>query len=224
MMTNSAMRKTHEMPSPSPKKRPQGRPGEGVGRAVIIETVKQLLREMQPAKITLSLVSRRAGVDPALIRYYFKDRSNLLLEVVNDLLGTIPHPAEEPGDPVSFIRQCIQDTHKFARSAKHMQRLMIDELADAPSETIRERHREINRAAVAAYARLADTGDASLRPFDPVFLYLAIVGIFDFYVSAEPLVRALVLPGTDLESLAGEFEAFVEDLLLNGLLPEKGEA
>lgn len=208
------------MPRSTPKKRPQGRPGESVGRSVIIDTVKLLLREVPPAKITISLVSRRAGVDPALVRYYFKDRLNLLLEVVNELLGGMPQPDKNVSDPVEFIRKRIHDTHKFSRSAKHMQRLMIDELADAPSEVIRDRHREINRAAVAAYANIRDMDDARLRPFDPLFLYLVIVGIFDFYVSAEPLVRTMVPPGTDLKRLSNEFEEFVENLLLKGLLSE----
>lgn len=211
------------MPGTKTRRRGQGRPSDGgVGREVIIESTKEILRELPPGRITISLVARKAGVDPALVRYYFKDRSNLLLEVVNDLLGGIPQAPEFAGDPAQFIRERVHDTHKFSRSAKHMQRLMIDELADAPSEAIRERHRELNLAAVAAYRNVGEQDQAGqLRPFDPLFLYLAVVGIFDFFVSAEPMIRSLVPPGTDLDKLSGDYEKFVEDLLLNGLLANR---
>ncbi len=211
------------MPKSNAPKRGQGRPSDGgVGRAVIIESTKQILRELPPGRITISLVARKAGVDPALVRYYFKDRSNLLLEVVNDLLGGIPQAPEYGGNPAEFIRERVHDTHKFSRSAKHMQRLMVDELADSRSEAIRERHRELNLAAVAAYRNVGQQdANGLLRQFDPLFLYLAVVGIFDFFVSAEPMIRSLVPPGTDLDALAADYEKFVEDLLLNGLLAKK---
>lgn len=208
------------MPRPARLKRGQGRPTDGgVGRAVIIASTKKILRELAPSRITISMVARDAGVDPALVRYYFKDRSNLLLEVVNDLLGGIPQPSEFAGDPASFISERVRDTHKFSRSAKHMQQLMIDELADARSEQIRERHRQINLAAVAAYRDACNNAtNGQLREFDPLFLYLAIVGIFDFFVSAEPIIKGLVPEGTDLQELGKRYESFVTDTLLHGLL------
>ena len=50
------------------------------------------------------------------------------------------------------------------------------------------------------------------------FLYFTIVGIFDFFVSAEPMVRLVTPPDTDIDELGSEFSDFVVDLLMNGLL------
>jgi TetR/AcrR family transcriptional regulator len=208
------------MPKPVQKKRGQGRPTDGgVGRQAIIDSVRKILRELSPSRITISLVAREAGVDPALVRYYFKDRSNLLLEVVNDLLKDHPPVSEIPGDPAAAMKERVRQTHKFASSAKHMQRLMIDELVHAKSETVREKHRQINLHAIAAYRELMERdGGATMRQVDPFFLYLAIVGIFDFFVSAEPMIRSVAPAGTDMKELASKYTDFVADLLLNGLL------
>jgi AcrR family transcriptional regulator len=207
------------MPKSGKVKRGQGRPADGgVGRMAIIATVKKLLRDLPPARITISLVARETGVDPALVRYYFKDRSNLLMEVVDDLLQGIPKVPEEYGDPVEFIRERVREAHKFTRSAKQMQRLMIDELADAKSAAVRERHRQINLAAIAVYKDLLERDNGvNLRPVDPMFLYLAVVGIFDFFVSAEPMIRNIAPQERNMDDLAAEFTDFVADLLLNGL-------
>lgn len=208
------------MPRTSKPKRGQGRPSEGrVGRSVIIESAKRLLRELPPSRVTISLVAREAGVDPALVRYYFKDRSNLLMEVVDDLLKGLPQEPEYLGDPAQFIRERVREAHKFSRSAKHMQRLMIDELADARSDEIRERHRDLNQRAIAVYRDLLEhDSQGRLRPYEPLFLYLVIVGIFDFFVSAEPMVKSVAPPGTDMETLSADYTDFVADLLLHGLL------
>jgi len=46
---------------------------------------------------------------------------------------------------------------------------------------------------------------------------LTIVGLFDFFVSAEPVVRQLVPKGTDMKALAARYEDFVTDLVLSGI-------
>lgn len=206
------------------KKRRQGRPAdEGVGRDKVIAIARRLLEELPPAQISLSLIAREANVDPALIRYYFRDRTNLLLTVVQDMLA---RPARDSGTAaVSFSDDArttfadrIKALHRFIRSAKHMQRLMIDELAEAKSAEVRSAHRAINLRAIESYKKFADAGEGmELRQVDPLFLYLTAVGIFDFFVSAQPLIRAVTPPDTDLEKLSGDFEKFVLDLLLNGL-------
>ena len=208
------------MPGSKTKKRGQGRPSDGgVGRDAIIASTQKLLRDLPPSRITISLVAREAGVDPALVRYYFKDRSNLLMEVVNDLLKGLPAVPQEIGNPEEAIRQRVREAHKFSRSAKHMQRLMIDELADAKSDSVRDRHRQLNLNAIAFYQNLLDKdGGATMRAFDPMFLYLAIVGIFDFFVSAEPMIRNVAPPGADMTKMADDYSEFIADLMLHGLL------
>src|SRR4051812_40195136 len=51
-------------------------------RAAIIRSTRALMKTIKPASITRDAVARHAGVDPALIRYYFGDRAALFREVI----------------------------------------------------------------------------------------------------------------------------------------------
>jgi hypothetical protein len=100
-----------------------------------------------------------------------------------------------------------------------MHQLMIDELAGSKSAAVRERQAANNKAAVARYARIMERdGGRLLNQVDPLFLFIAMVGIFDFFVTAEPVIRNMAPEGADMDELSTKFEAFVIDLVLNGML------
>jgi TetR/AcrR family transcriptional regulator len=204
--------------APSPK-RGQGRPAEnGVGRDVVLATARRLVKEHPPARVTVSLIAREAGVDPALVRYYFGDRDNLLLAVADSMLQETPRPMAGDADPVALIENSIRQTAKFTSSTKHIHRLMVDELAGSKSAEVARRLGEMNRGAAAAFAGLLDSDKGeTLRPVDPIFFHVALLGLFDFFTSAEPVVRHMVPEGTDMAELASAYEDFVADLVLNGI-------
>jgi AcrR family transcriptional regulator len=201
------------------KKRSQGRPAVNlVGRDGVMEAAKRLLHDLPPARVTISAIAREAGVDPALIRYYFGNREKLLLAVVDSMLAQAPRQMLPDAKPLAAMEQRIRGTLSFTRSAKQMNRLMIDELAHAKSPQVRERQRAMNIAAAAAIGDLMERDrGATLTNVDPLFLHVALIGIFDFFVLAQPLIRNLVPEGTDMEELAQRFEDFVVRLVLDGL-------
>src|SRR5450432_3263821 len=57
-----------------------GRPGQpassagSVGPEALIQLTCEMLTRIPPGDVTRAAVARHAGVDPALIRYYFKNR------------------------------------------------------------------------------------------------------------------------------------------------------
>lgn len=201
------------------KKRGQGRPSDNaVGRETVLNKTMELVQDLPPARVTISLIAREAGVDPALIRYYFGDREKLLLAVVDKMLAAVPPDVEQDAEPVEVLEARIRNTARFTRSTKHVHRLMVDELADSKSPEIRRQQGEMNMRAVEAFAALLNRDDRrELRAVNPLFLHVALVGLFDFFVSAQPVVRNLVPEGTDMEVLGSEFENFIVDLLLNGI-------
>lgn len=201
-------------------KRGQGRPARNaVGPDTVLETATSLVQSLPPARVTLSLIAREAGVDPALIRYYFGDRTKLLLAVVERMLAEAPAESQGSNEPPAVIERLIRHAAHFTRSTKHVHRLMVDELADAKSAQTRHLQGQMNQRAVQGYADLMKRdGSRTLRKVDPLLLHLALVGVFDFFVSAQPVVRNLVPEGTDMDALGNAFENFVVDLFLNGLL------
>jgi AcrR family transcriptional regulator len=202
-------------------RRGKGRPTaseSGVGRDALISAARDLLQELPPAQVTSTAVARRANADPALVRYYFGNRENLLFEVAKQIGAEANRPPPAEGDPSELLADMIHNTFRFTRSAKHMQRLMIEELDSASSAEVREKMREWNRQPLSDYARLQELdGEGKLREFDPLFMHLAVIGISDFFASGAPLVELLVPPGTDMTELGRQYEDFVIRLLTDGV-------
>src|SRR5690606_599191 len=145
-----SVRGTHPAMAQAKKsKRGQGRPAENVvGKNAVLATAKRLVKELPPARVTISLIAREAGVDPALVRYYFGDRSNLLMAVAESMLADSTRTELDPAKPLAAIEQVIRRTAHFTSSTKHIHRVMVDELAGAKSAAIGEHLGELNRGAV----------------------------------------------------------------------------
>lgn len=204
-----------------PKRNP-GRPFSAEAtdaREAILQAACRLLQDKLPTQVTNSMIAREAGADPALIRYYFGDRSALLLAVVEELMKTTRQtPPPVPMNAEQFLTWRVDGTLRFARTARSMQRLMVDELAESGSAEVREAVRQRNKGLVERYAEILKTqiGDEIVE-VDPLFLHVAILGVCEFFTAAQSVIMPLAEPGTEPTDLADRFEAFVIDLFLNGL-------
>jgi len=204
-----------------PKRNP-GRPFSTDGndaREAILQAACRLLKDNLPSQLTNSMIAREAGADPALIRYYFGDRSSLLLAAVDELMKNIRLPA--PAAPMNvqeFVTWRVDATLHFARMARSMQRLMVDELAEGGTAEVRQAVWQRNKGLVDRYASiLRDQIGDEIIDVDPLFLHVAILGVCEFFTSAQSVILPLAEPGTDPAELAGRYETFVIDLFLNGL-------
>ena len=215
------MAQTAASPGTAPKKRGQGRPVSGkndVGRERLLVAAEKLLRTLPPARVTIARIAQEANADPALVRYYFGNRTGLLVAVVDRVTAHGQLGAPRTDEPAAVLADHIARTVQFVRSAPFMHRLMIDELAQGGSDESRASVRAMNQDLVAFYRDVlqADGGNALVET-DPLFLHLAVLGASDFFSSAEPLIRELVPEGTDMDALTARFQHFVVRLFLDGL-------
>ncbi len=217
------MKTTAAAAAPLRTKRSKGRPVSGdndVGRDRLLTAAYNLLKTLPPARVTISRIAQEAGVDPALVRYYFGDRTQLLMAVAKRVTANTPHAGTRTLPPEAALVDHVRKTVSLVRSAPFMHRLMVEELNDNGTEETRERTREMNVDLVEFYHELlAADGGETLRSVDPLFLHIAILGAVDFFVSADPVITPLVPSGTDKDELTTQFNAFLVDLLLNGLRP-----
>ena len=95
------------------RRRSPGRPaasGLSVGADAIVLKACELLREVAPRELSMVKLARHANVDRSLIRYYFTDRSGLLLAAARHLFGVLRGRLDAverrlSGDPETRVRE-----------------------------------------------------------------------------------------------------------------------
>jgi TetR/AcrR family transcriptional regulator len=209
--------------APAPvAKRSRGRPptSQASGtRNAIITAAAQLLDRLPPHRVTTVLIASKAGVDPKLLRYYFHSREDLLIAVIENILvewaATHPPANAPPADRLSAHIAAMLD---FSLRVRSMQRLMIDECAEAKSPAVRERVRELNAMAVRSYAEYLhlDAAAAETQP-DPLFLHVAVIGVCEFFAAAQAMIMPLAPKGLSAATLTKRYEKFIRGLLLDGI-------
>jgi len=204
------------------QKRTRGRPGANdgaaVGREAIVSAARQLLEKLPPHQVPTVLIARKAGVDPALVRYYFRNRDELLFAVIEDIIGTwaAKHPLPD-APPAEKLSAHIADMLEFSCRMRSMQRLMID-ACEAKSPAVRTRVRELNAGALHKYAQfLHPDGDEAEPSLDALFLYIAVIGMCEFFAAAQVMIVPLAPKELDARQLAQRYQTFIGKLVLDGL-------
>jgi TetR/AcrR family transcriptional regulator len=209
-------------PASTRQKRARGRPKSGlkaVGREAIVLAARRLLEKLPPHEVPNVLIARKAGVDPALVRYYFANREELLFAVIEHILATweATHPAPD-APPAERLSAHVRDMFDFSCRVRSMQRLMVEECAEAKSPTVRARVRELNAGAVRRYAKFLhlEGPDGEGSP-DPLFAHVAVIGLCEFYAAAQAMILPLAPKHLSPAELAHRYEQFIRRLVLDGL-------
>jgi TetR/AcrR family transcriptional regulator len=228
-------------PKPRARKQPRqslrirrgiGRPAAGsrmVGREALIERTCELLSQLPPNRITRAEVARQMGVDPSLIRYYFRDRSTLLLAAVEKLTAEFTRIRDhelaqaEPG-PEGKLRARVSALLQFEIAYPFFHRLLIDEFVHMKSPAVVQFMHQLTSNSLDAYCALLDSGfDAGVfRRSDSTFLFLAVIGMCEFFVKASSILRIASGKNFDQRAVGSRYREFICDLLLNGLKSRPG--
>ena len=180
------------------------------------------LRTVPPEKLSLSVAARHAKVHLTLFKYYFQDRTRLLVDVARML-------SKEIGDRVIEIEGAND-----AKSAPERLAIRIDAMVDfflvnpfyhrlmveiIDNETDPLATELINlwmSKTLDIYDNLIDAGvaEGTLRPIDPAFTFLAIMGLCEKILHAAKLVGR---GGEGPEKAAARYKAFVIDMILKGV-------
>ena len=207
--------------TPARTRRSRGRPSASkgiVGRHSIIVAARQLLEKMAPHQVTMALIARKAGVDPALVRYYFADREVLLFAVVENILADwAPRPPSDAA-PKDQLSGHLANMLEFSTKVRSMQRLMVEECAVAKSASVRSRVRELNDLAVQYLARiLKPATDTSTRSCDALFLQVAVIGMCEFFAAAQAMILPLAPKNMSPADVAARYQDFIQSLVLDGI-------
>ena len=217
-------------PDRAVRKKQGRRAGPTLGRTAILRAVCRLLRTRSYSQVTLALVARELKVDPALIRYYFRDHGTLMLlagqamreEFVSIMKAAL---ARSDGTPVGLLRARVAGLMEVGLRYPFLLRLLVDITYLNPHPEARSTLRKLTESSVAFYKGIVDAGVAAgeFRPVEPMFLTMAALGMVDAFTIQEPLFRASRQLGAPKKVLRQRYESFMADLLVNALKAPKVE-
>jgi AcrR family transcriptional regulator len=204
--------------------RPEDQGGKRVGADAIVRKVCELLRDFAPQDVTLLRVAEYAGVDRSLIRYYFKNRSSLLLGAARHLFARLQDELEaamhtSPEDPETQIRENARALLRFQIQHPYFHRLMIDEVFNSDDPEAQAFFESITSTAVAALRATASAAArrSENRSVDGAFLYMAIIGMCEFFVTGAPILNVAFGKDYDTDTVCRQYETFIRDYVVDGL-------
>jgi TetR/AcrR family transcriptional regulator len=226
-------------PAPKPEtKRKVGRPAGSraskgqkstdmtVGREMLIDVTCNLLKTTQPATITRALVARETGVDPSLIRYYFRNRSALLAAAarrITERYGEMMRAAEarSDGSPVSLLRERIGTLIDLLAAYPFFHRLLTEEIMPSQEPEAREMFSAVTERGTMSYDAILAAG-IEQGVFDPAIdrtmLFTAVIGMSEFYMPGLRVMEEAegrTRPETETRA---DYKDFVCNLILNGIV------
>lgn len=206
-------------------KRPPGRPKDDARRLAIINETLRLLQSTPPSDLSRLDIARAAGVDPALIRYYFGDKNKLLGEVVEVIAREIVaggHAAlTGAGTPRERVRRFVRSSHAVHMRHPHYHQLILHQITHGRKAAIRKMRTEMSRTLVEDLLGVLRAGEESgeLRVVDPGLLGIAVIGMCEYFSSSWGPVTALLGERGAGERSAAVYGSFIEDFALRALDP-----
>jgi AcrR family transcriptional regulator len=229
------IRKEHPAgPKPQPEltARKTGRPKKDDERAdareLLLDAAHELMCERSTIDVPVNEIAGRAGLNVALINYYFGGKEGLLLQLamrhrsgyaaVLDTLIASPHSASRK------LTLHVRGMVRAFRRVPYLQRLQHKILRDSSEEIARECGVALVEPLVRFYRQLVAQGaaDGTLRPIDPMHLYMTVVGSCDFLYSATASLKYGFEIDAVSDAMSEDYIEHLVSLLTRGLFVGPG--
>jgi AcrR family transcriptional regulator len=180
-------------PAPDPSRRDQ-----------ILDAAERLFAERGFARTTIKQIGREAGVNSALLYYYFADKDRLYREVlerfVARLVARTMDGSAGHARPDARIRAFVQAQADTLADHPHAPRLLVREMIDYDAAHAVE---QIQHLSVTGFRRLCELIEQGQRAglfradLDPRFAAISTIAQVAYFLVARPAVRILLGQGPD---------------------------
>jgi AcrR family transcriptional regulator len=193
-----------------------------VGRETLIAATRKLVKTIPPGQITRLDIARAAGVDPALIRYYFGNKEALLatavLEAGAQMRDRMRQDSAQGNSAADKIRRRMVALLEALYEDPSLHHLVIERIIHNYSKEARDFRHDLVFGACDNLASIIEEGVASgeLRRVDPRHLFLAMIGACSFPMAERALFDELMGKETTRAHLDA-YAGFVTEMFINGL-------
>ncbi len=193
-------------------------------REQLLKAAGDLMVERNSVNVSFSDIAQKSGVNAALIKYYFGNKSGMLLELVRKVVRTSVLQMDDllkmqlpPEDKLRIHIHGIVNTYfryPYINRLLHYI-LSLDEgdygviIADEVMKPLATAQRGILEEGVAA---------GIFRPVDPMLFYFHLIGACDHLFYARKALKFAFGVTEVTDDLKSRYAKHLHDLMINGLL------
>jgi TetR/AcrR family transcriptional regulator len=201
--------------------------GEGQGaREQLLEAASQIMRDGDTIDLSLSELSLRAGLNSALVKYYFGNKNGLMQALLDRDMGNIVHDlgalVAKDLPPEEKLRRHIGAVIDTYYAYPYLNRLLMRMIRDsAPVEAARIAERYL-RPISRAYEQLISDGVKAgrFRSVDPQLFYFTVTGAADRFFTARQVLKHCYDQDDLSEELRDNYRHHSVELIMRGLLAD----
>ena len=193
-------------------------------RDQLIAASSQIMREGDTIDLSLSELSMRAGLNSALVKYYFGNKNGLMLALLDRDMGNIVVSLSAlvakdmpPEEKLRLHIGAVIDTYYAYPYLNRLLMRMVRDSAPVEAARIAELYlRPISKA----YDDLISEGvkAGKFRKIDPQFFYFTVTGSADRFYSSRLVLRHCYNQDDFNETMRDRYRDHTIDLIMRGLL------
>ena len=179
----------------------------------ILDAAEQLFAVQGFAATTIKQLGAAAGVNPALIYYYFGSKEELYRRLLRRLFSTIAARGtaglEQSPSPEAAVRAILSVQSQVLTEHPSIPRLIARELADYGAAHAQEGIAQLAATAFAGLLAFIEEGQRAgvfRRDMDPRFAAISVISLIPYFHIFKP--AAGILLGSDGEPTPEQMEAY----------------
>jgi TetR/AcrR family transcriptional regulator len=171
-------------------------------RDQILDAAERLFAGQGFARATIKQIGRAAGVNSALLYYYFADKDQLYREVlrrfVSRLVARTMSALTAAGSPDARLRALLTAQAELLLANPHFPRLMVRELAESEGAHAVEQFHLLASTTFRRLCELIEEGQRAglfRKNVDPRFAAISTISQVVYFFVARPAIRVLLKAG-----------------------------
>jgi AcrR family transcriptional regulator len=193
-------------------------------REQLLDAAGALMIERDTVEVSISDIAARAGVNSALISYYFKGKQGLLIALARRAaevaLAELDALMAADLSPTDKMRKHLAGIINTFFLYPYLNRLLWALARDASSEGAHDMTAFFAKPVADAQRRLIEEGVAAgeFRPVDPMLFHFAAFGACEYLFAGTTMLRLVFGVGGVDDALRRQYVETVTDMLMNGYL------